>query len=605
MALNIAVTSKFDPFTQEDYIKPLANYWKEYEKYEDALFAENAKLAALDPYLSYFTDEDKALEEQYNKYKQSLESAGDQMSQGLNVQTRRQIRGEILPMYGSHIVPIQEAFQKKAAAITEYQKQAAHNPLLLSSQINPLNMSVSSFYGINNGTPGYFTEDGSKIQNEIQQQAASYSSSITRQTQNRQGSTTVISTQTGSTVPRIQFNANGELVIANESEIKPEVADKIRKMYSDGQTIYRYNELDEKSQNKFNRLFIKGIEDGWVNKTTKTTEPYQETYTQVYGGNSFTLTKSDGTQITAQPFTKRDGSVVYLYNGHYYSLDALERMQAKENENKQKQIEETDTMKSNFDKFEQDNLANYYGQQSNTAEVSTKEVAFRARDFKTQKARAKNRSRNNADFITEIIHKYNPSAKTQNMKVAFDAALYAVLDRNFEDMFNADTNEVSFTTSDDYMNIWANDGGSTIGWAITFDGRGVGNLDLHDARFSKTFTFGMLNHKVWGSLEDPEQRIDASQYGKFVAAYVIQHLGVGLEKNTEAKAAKLKETIDYAKSLAKKADGSNVATAEQTTFFEDVKREARKYLQLDGSSEKTSSITGEYTGNTGYNPIAN
>ena len=37
MAFNIAVTSKYNPFTYEDYIKPLEGYWEDYEKQEAAL----------------------------------------------------------------------------------------------------------------------------------------------------------------------------------------------------------------------------------------------------------------------------------------------------------------------------------------------------------------------------------------------------------------------------------------------------------------------------------------------------------------------------------------------------------------------------------------
>jgi hypothetical protein len=313
MALNIAVTSKFDPFTQEDYIKPLANYWKEYEKYEDALYAENAKLAALDPYLEYFTEGDAELKAQYDKYKQSLESARDQMSQGLNAQTRRQIRGEILPMYGSHIVPIQEAFQKKAAAITEYQKQAAHNPLLLSSHINPLNMSVSSFYGINNGTPGYFTEDGNKVVNDIKNAIGNFTGShIVEQTRDVEDKR-ITEKVTG--YPRISMSIIGGQIKFKEGTNK-ELVGKITKMYNDAKDQYKYSELDDTSRNIFDRSFASGIDQGWIYSKHTGSAPKPKILTPTHEIEE--VRDNNGNSVKAHIWINEDGHKIYSIGGKNY-----------------------------------------------------------------------------------------------------------------------------------------------------------------------------------------------------------------------------------------------------------------------------------------------
>ena len=55
MAFNIAVKSKYNPFKYEDYVKPLDEYAKSYEKYEDLITAEEVKLSALEPYTDLFS----------------------------------------------------------------------------------------------------------------------------------------------------------------------------------------------------------------------------------------------------------------------------------------------------------------------------------------------------------------------------------------------------------------------------------------------------------------------------------------------------------------------------------------------------------------------
>lgn len=330
MALNMTVTSKFDPFTQEDYIKPLANYWKEYEKYEDALLAEEVKLKTLESNLMYLTDKDSELKKQYEEYKNALESASNDMMRGLSYATKNNIRKNILPMYITHIQPLQEGIQKKAKAVEEYMK-LREDPNNLMSSVNPMDMPVSSFIGINAGDSGYFHMRGDNAGKEVASQASTYTSSRTSSdtiTENGKQITTKI---TGSQIPTdIEYSIDGDINISGGAEAD---MDKIRQFWDQYKKTTNFYQLSQESREKAIQIFDKNLRSGWLYaKTTDATKP-QSSWMPL--GHTAQIYNNNGEKIPVSVFTNAStGELRYvdLNTGIKYSAQ-----QANNNEEKAKQ----------------------------------------------------------------------------------------------------------------------------------------------------------------------------------------------------------------------------------------------------------------------------
>lgn len=577
----ITVTSKYKPFTYEELVKPLEGYWKEYEKYEDQLLAEKVKLADLAPSLSYFTDEDANLQTQYQAYKTTLEKASDELSKGLTKQAKYTIREKLLPMYRSHIVPLQEAFKKKEAAVAEYQKQASHNPLLLSSTINPLNMSVSSFYGAKNGQDGYFIEDGNKAEQAIRNQAAAYSSSITSARQARDGDRETTITTIGSIRPIISFDDKDQIVIENENLLDPSVADKIRKMYQDNQTTFRYSELDSASKDQFRHLFQQGLQNGWVHKQTTSSQPWSETYTPVYGDAGYTLTLKDGKKVTAPAYTLRNGSVRYLYNGQYYSQDHMDKLQDKENEernenltNKQSFVTDVDTKYASIGSNKSTTWKGVTG-------TETEQSFYGAVDYNRQ-ARIENTNRGpnlSSGTFHHAITKEEASGVGSGPSTAFDVFIDKVLKRGkngINEMLVPSNNQAYFVPNNLRAGAEASNSTKNGIW-VGYDGPGMGGR-YHLAYYSPSYVWAKLNRKAFGS---SEKTLSAEEYGKIIAAIVKQQLTKEDQDNRGVWQNKINTHYNAAISDVRgRFKGNEYAKQIIDEYFTKVKEAAYKYMPI-------------------------
>lgn len=575
MALNIAVTSKFDPFTQEDYIKPLANYWKEYEKYEDLLLSERTKLAALDPSLSYFdknNKEDQALKAQYDKYKQALETASDDIAKGLTRQTKTSIR-ELFPRYQSEIVPLQEAFQKKAAAISAYQKQLENNPDLMSSSVNPLNMSVSSFYGANNGAPGYFIEKGDRVKEGIKQQASTYSESITTSVKDKVGDKEVTRTVTGSVIPDIQVG-NERIEFINSDDLTPEVMNKVRKMYEDAKIKYRYDELDKDSQNTFNVSFIQGIQNGWTHKKTTVENSADDQYTQVYGDSAaYILTKEDGTTMNLPAWISKNGTVKYLYEGRLYYKDQLDKMQAKI----RKEQAELDTLAQGFessvDKKYMDNLN----------KITTTYI----NDYKNKDKITLNEARDDGGEFMDAFMKGKSVQQGQTKEsAAFDAFVDDLRQQNF-DTWTMTGALKTYIVPAEYVNTIDTNSQNNSLWI------GYDDSDYKFAAYKPDDVWSKLNNRAFGTISrNDKTKIDAEVYGKLIVAFAKQRGG----ETDEAIKNQISAYVKDAKTnISDRFKGNAYATKKIDDFFKEVLDNANKYAS--GNSTSSSST---YEGKTKF-----
>lgn len=156
MAINIAVTSKYRPFTYEDYIKPLEEYWEKYDKAEKDLGDLSTKLAALD-YIVQSEPEDSPLRAKYSDYKSKLETAADVLSQkGLDQETRNLLK-EATSSFAKDISPIATQYARRQKLEDEQRKVKESKPSIyfskraaetsLAEMIDNPNWSYTSFVG--------------------------------------------------------------------------------------------------------------------------------------------------------------------------------------------------------------------------------------------------------------------------------------------------------------------------------------------------------------------------------------------------------------------------------------------------------------------------
>lgn len=116
MALNIAITSKYNPFTYEDYIKPLEGYWEDYEKHEAALDQLGTDVATLRPIIENMGEGEEKTK--YTNWLNNLEQqAGNLQSNGLTAENRKALR-ELKTSYASLMprLALAEESRRKAAA---------------------------------------------------------------------------------------------------------------------------------------------------------------------------------------------------------------------------------------------------------------------------------------------------------------------------------------------------------------------------------------------------------------------------------------------------------------------------------------------------------
>ena len=174
MAFNIAVTSKYKPFTYEEMIKPLEGYWEKYDEQEEDLAKLKTDASAIKSYLDtlpkiegpngelVYTEADQQLVNQYNNYIKSIEDIGNQMaSSGLNYDLK--VKAKELPsMYNNQIAPIATAIDSRLKFINTLKQEEARGNYL---NIDLNNLQLSEF--IDGLSPEYKILDKSAFGNYI------------------------------------------------------------------------------------------------------------------------------------------------------------------------------------------------------------------------------------------------------------------------------------------------------------------------------------------------------------------------------------------------------------------------------------------------------
>ena len=122
MGLNIAITSKYDPFTYEDYIKPLEGYWEDYDKYETDLDKLTTDVATMKSVINSMSE--GAEKTKYSDYLKSLDNQASQLaSQGLTAGNRKVLK-DLKNKYSELMPRLALAEEARRKDLAEYRKLA-------------------------------------------------------------------------------------------------------------------------------------------------------------------------------------------------------------------------------------------------------------------------------------------------------------------------------------------------------------------------------------------------------------------------------------------------------------------------------------------------
>ena len=174
MAFNIAITSKYDPFTYEDYIKPLENYWKEYAAHEEALSNTDVAASTLE-YIINAEPENSPLRTSYANFRKKLEEASNALVNGFDATDRALLR-ELKSTFAKDIDPIPTQYKKLQSLIEEQRKGQLQNPSLRYNK-DATKLSVGDL--INDPNWSYISYNGEEITKDVVQMLSPLSQVLT------------------------------------------------------------------------------------------------------------------------------------------------------------------------------------------------------------------------------------------------------------------------------------------------------------------------------------------------------------------------------------------------------------------------------------------
>lgn len=174
MGLNIAITSKYNPFTYEDYIKPLEGYWEDYDKHEADLDKLATDTATLREVINSMPEGEEKTK--YNGYLQSLDAQSSSLAtSGLNSANRKALRN-LKNQYASLMPRLALAEEARRKDLAEYIKRVNSGEYFMYND-NPLNKNVVDY--LDGKLPTYNAGLNKKLfGQEVENVAKAYSNRI-------------------------------------------------------------------------------------------------------------------------------------------------------------------------------------------------------------------------------------------------------------------------------------------------------------------------------------------------------------------------------------------------------------------------------------------
>lgn len=165
--MDIAITSKFRPFTYDEMVKPLMQYREVYDKMAQDYTTLQAQAKMWENEVN--RDNNPEAYAMYKRYTDDLNNLVEDFSKGMNMNNRRALLS-MKSRYASDIEPIARASKRKEMLSEEQRKMIAQNPTMLYQRMAN-NMSLDDF--INNPNADYGQQySGALITKQVAEAAA-------------------------------------------------------------------------------------------------------------------------------------------------------------------------------------------------------------------------------------------------------------------------------------------------------------------------------------------------------------------------------------------------------------------------------------------------
>lgn len=308
----IAITSKYKPFTYEDYIKPLEQYTKDYKAQEEKIQKELTDIASLESLIydeALKTNEDN-LEyiNQYSNYVKSLNDLTDKLyNEGFDRRTQGQAFLDTQKVYNSKIKPLALALTGMQKAHIEEAKLRQQGFILGKGADN---WSISDYYGMN--TP----EETAKVSlDSIEKNTAEIAKSITNAMETKysiskksiiNGALAGYTSEKG--INALEYAQNSGKLTAEELNLVGLIENKVQaRILNDlGYTKEEYDALDSNTKLKINERIHTGLIKGLTHGESIT--PRRRTDGDGGGGGGY---KAPYWHITANGVTSSERAFKY------------------------------------------------------------------------------------------------------------------------------------------------------------------------------------------------------------------------------------------------------------------------------------------------------
>ena len=145
----LRLNTKFNPFTYDELVRPLADYSKAYKEVEDAYSTLSEQTEAFKSEANQHRNSEAY--KTHSRYSEDLNTIIDDFSQGMTGANRAKLLG-MKKRYNTEIAPIAKAAERRSALAEEQRKAEAANPTMMWER-KASDMSLDEF--INNPNAGY------------------------------------------------------------------------------------------------------------------------------------------------------------------------------------------------------------------------------------------------------------------------------------------------------------------------------------------------------------------------------------------------------------------------------------------------------------------
>lgn len=145
----LRLNTRFNPFTYDELVRPLADYGKAYKEVEDAYSTLSEQAEAFKSEVNQHRNSEAY--KTHSRYSEDLNTIIDDFSQGMTGANRAKLLG-MKKRYNTEIAPIAKAAERRSALAEEQRKVEAANPTMMWER-KASDMSLDEF--INNPNAGY------------------------------------------------------------------------------------------------------------------------------------------------------------------------------------------------------------------------------------------------------------------------------------------------------------------------------------------------------------------------------------------------------------------------------------------------------------------